>query len=239
MPSNNPYGKSNKVNLRVDDFDKLLWDQGIKIKHEKATKCPNCFDIESGHYDINCTLCQNGHMFFDEREMWAMMYQKKMEEMFQVQGVWEMGDALMTFPALYPDDKSVVRIDYYDRITILDFAERTSDLVKRGSVGDTDYIRYDVVDVLKLSTSDKEYFKDTDFVIENTNIKWITTNRPLGGDIYTLAYTYKPVYLVVNFFHESRYYYDSWKKSERVPRYLPIQAQVRRDYIRDERKGYN
>jgi hypothetical protein len=173
--------------------------------------------------------------------LWVILYQKKMEEMFQVQGVWELGDVLVTFPAYYPDTKDVVRVDYYDRITLLDFTERTSDLVTRAMAGDYDMPRYYVKDVDYLRSKTTIYNKDVDFTVDNAKIKWLTTNRPSPGSVYSLSYHYPPVYRVVNFFHEQRYYYDGYKKpdGERVPTYLPIQAQMRRDYIIDDRKNYD
>lgn len=238
IPKTNPYGKSQKSLLQPVDFDKLIFDQGIRVLHSKTTLCPNCFEKESGHYDINCTLCDNGRFHFEEKEVWVFLSQKHMEQMIQLQGVWELGDLSITFPAYYID-RSVVRVDYFDKITILDFSERTSDLVKRSASGDTDKIRYEVTDVDYLATKNKRYYKDTDFIIKDTNINWINSNRPGPGEIYTLSYMYRPVYRIVNFLHEQRYYYDSFKSNTKNPIYLPIQAQARRDYIIDSRKGYN
>jgi len=240
MPNGNPYGKSLKVNLKTQDFNKVIWDQGIKVVHEKTTLCPSCYNVDSNHYDINCKICQNGKLHYTSKEVWILFYQKKMEEMFQVQGVWELGDVLATFPSIY-EDKEVVRIDYGDRVTLVDFVERTSDLVTRASSGDIDSPRYVVKDVEILRTKTVEYNKDVHFQISDGNIEWIHATRPAAGEVYTLAYMYPPVYRVVNFFHEQRYYYDGRKQPEgvRIPTYMPIQAQLRRDYIIDERKGYD
>ena len=237
-PKENPYGKFLSVPLKTNDFNKLIASHGIYIRHEKTSVCPHIYNKESGHADITCDICDNGRIHFDPKEMWSLIYSIKMDQMLQVQGIWELGDVLMTFPGYY-EDESVVRIDYYDKVTILDFSERTNDLVGRASSGDIDKIRYEVTDVHLLRTKTATFAKDVDFIIEDTNIKWISANRPAAGEIYTLAYEYRPVYRVVNFFHESRYYYDAFKKSIKDPVYNPIQAQVRRDYILDERKGYN
>ncbi len=240
MATQTPYGKINKVNLRADDFDKLVWAHGIHVRHDKTALCPHQYNTKSNHKDINCDICDNGRIHFDSREVWVLFYQKKMEEMFQVQGVWELGDVLVTLPGKY-EDGEVIRVDYYDRITLLDFTERTSDLITRALSGDIDSPRYEVKDVDYLRTKTTIYIKDTDFEVSNGDIKWLTGNRPTAAEVYTLSYTYPPVYRVINFFHEQRYYYDSRKQPAgvRVPRYLPIQAQVRRDYVIDDRKGYD
>jgi len=237
-PKTNPYGKSISVPLKNQDFSKLIADHGIYVRHEKVTICPHVYNQESNHADITCNVCDNGKITFDSKDVWLLLYSVKMEQMPQVQGIWETGDVLATFPGYY-EDLSVVRVDYIDKITILDFSERMSDLVVRDSSNDIDRIRYEVVDVHDIRTKTTVYEKDTDFVIEDTNIKWISANRPSAGEVYALAYQYRPVYRILSFFHESRYYYDSFKKPIKTPVYHPIQAQIRRDYILEDRKGYN
>ena len=237
-PKENPYGKFNQVNLKPEEFNRFIAAQGIYVRHEKTAICPCVYDREKGHTNIVCNLCDNGRIHFDSRELWIMFYQKKLEELFKLQGVWEVGDVMITFPGKY-EDGEIIRVDFFDRITLLDFSERTSDLVKRESVGDIDYLRYEATDIEYVRDASTIYVKDVDYQLDNTNIKWISANRPSASTIYTIAYHYKPVYRIINFFHEQRYYYDSYKDTVKNPTYMPIQAQARRDYIIDDRKGYS
>lgn len=237
-PNQNPYGKFNPVYLKPEEFNKFIWAQGIRVRHEKGAICPHVYNKEAGHEDITCTLCDNGKILFDPKEVWVLFYQKKMDELFQVQGIWELGDVLATFPTIYPDTKEVIRVDYGDRVTLLDFTERTSDLVKKPS-GDFDKLRYNAQDVQLLRTKTTIYGKDVDFQVLNGGIKWLTVTRPSTGSIYSISYMYQPVYRVVQFFHEARYYYTAVKSPERSAAYMCIQAQLRRDYILEEKKGYD
>lgn len=236
-PKTNPYGKYNRVPLRTNDFNKFIVDTGIYVRHDKTSICTCTYNRDSNHININCNLCDNGRIHFDSRDVWVLISQKKVEELFEVQGVWQTGDVMVTFPSVY-EDKTVVKIDFFDRITILDFEERTSELIKR-SATDYDRIRYQVIDVLFLRTNTKIYYINTDFEVDGKNIHWISANRPALNELYTLAYTFRPVYRIVNFFHEARYYYQNFKLKERVPTYLPIQAQARRDFIQEDRKNYD
>jgi len=236
----NPYGKSVKIHLKPEKFNQTIWDQGIRVSHEKTAVCPNCFDTKSAHYDINCSICENGKIHYSSTEVWVLFYQKKLEELFQLQGIWNPGDVISTFPSVY-EDGEVIRVDFGDRITLLDFEERTSDLITRAESGDTDSPRYEVKDVEYLRTATTVYEKDTHYSIVDGDIKWLGSIKPQSGEVYTLAYKYPPVFRVINFFHEQRYYYDSFKQAEgaKIPTYMPVQAQLRRDYIIDSRKNYD
>lgn len=240
IKNENPYGKMPAAALRSENINKFIWQNGVRVIHEKTTVCPNCFNTESNHGDINCTLCDNGRIHFDPRELFVLYTQKHAENLYQMQGIWEMGDAAVTFPSAHEENlNEPVRVDYFDKITIQDFSERSSDLIKR-STTDTDKMRYITLDVLKCIGKDgTEYFNHTDFIVRDTQIQWLTSRKPATGTVYSLSYLYRPAYRVVNFLHESRYYMRTHKSPYREPIYLPIQCQVRRDYILDKRKNYD
>lgn len=225
-------------------FEQLIKNRGLKWKHEKGTPCPNVDDMDTQQHDPNCECCTNGIIYFDPQCINGLFQQNKLERMYEVQGVWDIGEAVVTYSA-YADDKDgnagygcPVDIQHFDRLTLLDYEFRWQQLIEHSPTG-IDRLRYPALSMNYLATKDKEYFVDKDFIInEDGNIKWLGQNQPGydqlndRGEVYTIVYSARPVFLVVHLVHEVRATktedpIDGEVKAVR----LPQQVLLRRDYL--------
>ena len=126
----------------------------------------------------------------------------------------------------------------FDRLTALDYECRYQQLVEHSITG-VDRLRYPALEIEFLSTASKQYYPDTDFVInESGHIQWISQNQPSfdqvasRGEIYTISYTARPTFIVVNLMHEGRFTtgYDALT-GEQAAILLPQMALVRRAHL--------
>jgi hypothetical protein len=244
------YLKHRTVQINPAEFNALIASHGVRILHEKITLCPNYRgDFDSNVHVLECPVC-NGSNFihFDPVEMWGLFQQNELVDNFFTQGWWERGTALLTVPTYTEEGPEYpIYINYFDRITLLDFEERFYELVHK-SEGDTDKLRFQATSVNFLRTTYKEYKYHKDFELDqNGNILWISPNRPTYdltqdvGELFTISYLRKPVYRVVELLHEGRYAQYSFKKPYTETMRYPQRALIKKDFLvqntETEKKG--
>lgn len=227
-----PYGKLNIADLQPpEDFDRLLAAQGVRICITPVSICPNQ-DINLGNHNLNCPLCDNGVIEFPDQaeECWAYISGVQIEKLFQTQGVWDMGSAMMT-------TNSFVRMGFFYKVVILDFSRIHQQLIVRSATGTTDKIMYEPVPDCKIpylcaDKTGKRYTSGVHFIYEtDKKIRWTGATKPANGVVYTLSYPARPVYRVLDVVHENRFHFVAWKKTSRSPIDLPQQALIKLDYL--------
>jgi len=239
----NPYdSKFPGLNIDPKLFNAMLREYGIRIRHEKSTPCPNLKgNIDSGHHRLNCTLCDNGFVNYDPYEYTAYFQSNTLERVIQAQGFFDPGTALLTVPTLLEDKNTYIYIHYFDRITLIDFEDRYTELVQK-TKGEIDLLRYQALNVEYLATKNVRYEQGQDFEIDdNGNILWISSNRPGRnevpeyGEIYSIAYVYRPVYRIVHLLHEGRFSQRKLKLPAVTPERFPQQCVIKKDFLLDRR----
>lgn len=225
-------------------FEELIKNRGLRWKHERATPCPNVTSLETNDHDPNCRACENGMIFYSPTEVHGVFQGNKLERMYEIQGSWDVGEAIVTFSAYADDDDGnpgkgdAVDLQHFDKLTCLDYQFRFQELVEHSLTG-PDRLRYPAQTVEYLSTKDKQFYLDQDFVIDaNGYIQWLGQNRPGHdqlndqGEIYTIAYCAQPVFYVVQLIHEIRASkaVDQMTGLSTAIR-LPQQVLIRRDYL--------
>ncbi len=191
--------------IDVDRLDELIRDLGVRVKLYKSTVCPNVQSLESLDHDLNCTVCRNNMIDFDPLFTTALFQQQDFHEMFKVQGTFHVDEVLVSF-------LSGETLQRYTRVDLLDFKEDFFELVQRQEFAttDTDLLKYAACEVLGLfvirSDARVEFHQGADFTVDiNGSIKWITTNRPIDKEIYSIYYRYHPIYRAIKAVHRDRF----------------------------------
>ena len=229
--------KPGRVDLLPEEFDYLIEDQGIRVRITPTMLCPNRTSLADTNHKLDCPLC------FDDEvleltdqciEDWAFIQGIKFDQKFEVPGIFDMKDATIT-------TKANIRLYYWYKIEVLDFASVYNQLVKRGS-GDADRIRYTPAPncdtpFFLVDSSNKRYTLNEHYKVESNSLRWISAVRPESGRLYTLTYPIYPTFRVMELMHENRYYYTAFKDTHKRPVQLPQQALIRWDYIAKKGAG--
>ncbi len=236
----NPYFyKTKHVPLSADRFNGMIYEYGVRVIHEKVSLCPNLIgNVESNNHPIDCPLCENSFVHFDAQEIFMLYEQNSLVNSFFSYGYWEKGMASVSFPSHLENDRNhEIYVDYFDRITVLDFKERFYEVVNK-SEGDKDILRYKALEVNYLSTKDRQYMYRKDFDLDiDGNIVWLGANRPKYdiitkiGEVFTVSYMRLPVYRIVELLHEGRYSQKAFKEPVRTGVKMPQQAIVKKDFL--------
>jgi hypothetical protein len=239
MPMYNP-----DSSIRGSSFDDLLKNRGIRFLHEKATPCPNILTLDSNAHEPNCTFCNNnGFQYYDPNDIWGVFSGNSIQKTFEAHGVWEIGTAVVTLPTTYPDGTEA-DFNAFDKLTIPDFTVRLWELKEyEPRPGNTQQLRYPITTVdrassiLKSGKVEKIYTPGVDFNINAAgDIVWVDGHQPAydartgHGEVLTWSFYAHPVYLVVQVLRELRITQEM-VNGQKVPRRLPQQILVRRDFL--------
>lgn len=223
--------KPGTVDLIPQEFENLIEDQGIRVRVTAAAVCPNRTEIEDTNHKLDCPLCF-GSQVLDMPETcfedWAFIQSVTLDKKFDVQGIWDMKDARITF-------KQGIRVSYWYKIEILDFATVFNEVIKRKG-SDIDKLRYEAAKncdhpYLLVDSDGNRYTLNEHYKIDERDLIWKTAVRPAASSLYTLVYPVLPTFRVLELMHENRYYYRSFKRPMREPLQLPQQAHIRLDYL--------
>ena len=225
-------------------FEELIRNRGIRFRLDKSSYCPNVKDLDGRIHSPDCKICFNGLIYYTSCEIRGIFQQGKYERLQEIVGGWSIGEAVVTFSA-YTDSpegeigKGVpIDVRPFDRLTALDYSFRHTQLVEHSITG-VDRLRYPALSVEFISTASKRYYPDSDFVINpDGHIKWLTQSQPSfdqvasRGEIYTISYTARSSYIVVNNLHESRWTtgYDP-VTNEQSAILLPQMSLIRRVHL--------
>lgn len=231
-------------------FDQLISQRGVRVIHRKAIPCPNVQSVNTSAHQPDCEFCDNsGIIYYGSVELWGLFSGNSIEKTFEAHGVWEMGSAVMTFPAEYPSGDQA-DFNTYDKLEFPDFQVRLWEMkeYEERPTG-IQYLRYPITKVeYAISISNgvqKVYEAGVDFNISiDGGIQWISGKEPWYdstrdiGETITFSYFAKPVYVVIQSLRELRITQEL-VNGQKVARRLPQQVLVRRDYIvnQDEKLG--
>lgn len=241
VPSPMP-GFIHDPSIRGLSFDQLLSQRGVRMIHHKAIPCMNVLSTDFQAHDPNCQYCDgSGLIYYEAKEIWGVFSSNSLEKVFETHGVWEMGAAVITFPAEYPDGTQA-DFNTYDRIELPDFTVRLWELKAYEPRPDNKQsLRYPIERTEFVSSIvdgvQKFYYPGTDFNIDaNGDIVWIHGREPRynhalqRGEVIGYAYFAKPVYVVVQSLRELRITQEMID-GVKTARRLPQQVLVRRDFL--------
>lgn len=229
------------VSLRGESWDQLLANRGIRFVHRKAAPCPNMVTVFDNSHNPNCPICDGqGIFFYQEKDIWGVFYSNSLEKNFEMQGIWEIGTAVVTLPTEYPDGTQA-EFNTFDQLVIPDFAVRMWELKEyeprpnmqqqlRYPVQYTDYVAGAVNNALV------PFVEGVDFNIVDGNIEWVTGKTPTydavhqRGDVLVIEYYANPVYNVLQHMRELRIS-QQMVNGQKIARRLPQQILVKRDFL--------
>jgi len=229
--------------LRGESFDQILQNRGIRFIHRKAAPCPNMVTVFDSNHNPNCPICDgDGIFFYQEKEIFGVFYSNSLEKNFEMQGIWEIGSAVVTLPTEYADGKQA-EFNTFDQLVIPDFQVRMWELKEyeprpnrqqqlRYPIGYTDYVAGAINDALV------PFVEGADFNIVNGNIEWVVGKTPAydvtnqRGDVLIVEYYANPVYNVLQHMRELRISQEM-VGGVKTARRLPQQVLVKREMLQN------
>ena len=234
MPINIP-----DVSIRGESWDQLAQNRGIRFLHRMAAPCPNMKRLVDNNHDPECPFCDGSQILYvQEKEIWGTFSNNTLEKMFEIQGVWEIGTAVITFPTEYPDGTQA-DFNVFDKLECPDFQIRLSDLKEYDGTTKTG-TKYPIINVCDLTSivngAIKKYTEGTDFNVVNGEIEWIAGQEPSYddieemGEVLSITYSANPVYNVLQTLHEIRAS-QQMVNGQKIAKRLPQQVLVKRDFL--------
>ena len=236
MPFNIP-----DVSIRGEAWDQLAQNRGIRFIHKIAAPCPNMKRLVDNNHEPECPFCDGSQILYvQEKEIWGTFSNNTLEKMFEIQGVWEIGTAVISFPTVYPDGTQA-DFNVFDKLSCPDFQIRLSDLKEyKNTLSNKMSTKYPIVDVCDMTSvvdnALKKYIKGTDYNIVDGEISWIPGKEPRYDDIeeisevLSITYSANPVYNVLQTLHEIRAS-QQMVDGQKTARRLPQQVLVKRDFL--------
>lgn len=226
-------------------FDQLLNNRGIRFVHRKSMPCPNLKSLSDNSHDPDCEYCDNsGIMYFKEEEIFGAWASNTLQKLFEVQGVWEVGTAIVSFPTEY---KSGEQADFktFDQLVIPDFEVRLDDIIEyEPTPNRRQRIRYPINRIECMSSivngQIKIYEAGVDYNLVDGDIEWVQGREPTynpaseTGEVISLNYATNPVYTVLNVMHELRATQEMGSDGVKKARRLQQQVLVKRDFLVQE-----
>lgn len=234
MPINIP-----DVSIRGESWDQLAQNRGIRFIHKVSAPCPNMTRLVDNNHDPDCQFCDGSQiLYIQEKEIFGTFSSNTLEKMFEVQGVWEIGSAVISFPTEYADGTQA-DFNIFDKLYCPDFQIRLSDLKEyndEASMG----VKYPIIRVCNMTSVVngvlKEYVEGTDFNTVDGNIVWVVGLEPSYndieeiGEVLSITYNASPVYKVMQTLHEIRAT-QQMVGGQKIAKRLPTQVLVKRDFL--------
>lgn len=224
-------------------FDQLLNNRGIKFIHKRALPCPNMSQLDDNNHIADCPVCDDsGLIYYGDREIWGVFVSNSVEKTFEHQGIWEIGTAVVTFPAEY-DNGDQADFNTYDEVAIPDFEVRLWELKQyEVTPNDRQALRYPIikVDFMAIVIDDEliPLIEDVDFKITDGEIEWLPGHTPPinpaneSGAVFTVSYYANPIYKVLQPLRELRITQElDTVTGIKTARRLPQQILVKRDFL--------
>lgn len=228
LPKTKTYNKKFiSAELTPSQLNQLIEDQGVRARIYRTLLCPNRKSIDSAEHDINCSICKTkvGFIDIDPVESFVYIGSQDLTKQFNPEGVWDEQGAVMTFP-------SGVEVFYYAKVELIDFTTPMIELIQRQH-GDTDRVKYPAYSYnVVIDSAGVRYYQDTDFKADiNSDIIWLTANRPAYSTVYAVHYNYPVTFRALNAIHINRFGQLSHNRPTKEPIELPQQWMVKRDYL--------
>jgi hypothetical protein len=226
----NPGLNSQHVDFDRDAFTRFIADKGYDVCWEKAVLCPNVTGngLSPRDHVIGCPVCSsgNGFVYVDPIKTSMLMQGIKLSQSFYAYGRWDMGNMLVTAEPEYA-------LDYFDRLTLMNGIARFTQRITRVPGTPSDVFKYSPLCVDYVGWVDRtgalvKFQQGVDFTItaDESGITWGGASQPDTGSIYSVGYTYRPRYVVLDLVHHHR---DSTIDGKHYM--FPVQAVAKLDYL--------
>lgn len=190
-----------RVDLRVDDFDRLIEQKGVNVMVYRTSYCPNVKSVDGAEHEIDCQIC-NGSSFIDRNpiKVKAFFQNQNIERLISESGTQHDGNSvLVTFPI-------GIELQYFTLVELCDFTDIYFQRVMRKPGTSIDILKYKACRVnMIIDKNNVEYFQDQDFKLDpNGNVQWLV-RKPADNVIYTIHYETHTQFRATRAMHVSRF----------------------------------
>jgi hypothetical protein len=229
------------ISIRGESWDQLVQNRGIRFIHRLAAPCPNMRRLNDNNHDPECSFCDGSQIIYiQEKEIFGTFTNNSLEKLFEVQGVWEIGTAVISFPTEYPDTEQA-DFNVFDKLICPDFQIRLTDLKEyEPNNSNAMSMKYPIIRVSDMTSivngAIKKYVQGVDFTIVDGNIRWESGCAPSYnnieeiGEVLSITYSANPVYNVLQNMHEIRAT-QQMVNGQKVAKRLPQHVLVKRDFL--------
>jgi hypothetical protein len=230
------------TSIRGASFDQLLANRGIRFTHKRAVPCPNMKSLDDNSHDPLCPFCDSSNILrYGDKEIVGVFQSDSLQKLFERQGIWEIGSAIVTLPTEYSDGTEA-DFNTFDQLVILDFEVRLWELKQyKSNMNGTTSLRYPIsqsgVDfICSIKNGIKTtYTLGVDFDIVSGKISWINTptvDSVTGlGPVFSIAYYALPVFNVLQHMRELRVTQEMQPDGSIISKRLPQEILVKRDFL--------
>jgi hypothetical protein len=237
-----PTSKASNIAQNIQDFslkgeswDQLLKNRGIRFIHRVSSPCPNMRNLEDMSHNPNCPICDGqGTLYYAEKEIFGVFYSNSLEKNYEMQGIWEMGSAVVTLPTEYEDGVQA-EFNTWDQLVLPDFTVKLWEFREYTTTpSKTQGLRYDIKNIDTILGAQNnilvQYQEGVHFTIVNGVIQWIPGNTPPENEVLVIHYYANPVYNVLQHMRELRIS-QQFINGKKIAKRLPMQVLVKRDFF--------
>lgn len=233
LPHSQAPDQTGKVNLRPDDIEKLVQQQGVRVKVYRTAFCPNVKSIDGAEHEIDCKVC-HGNNFVDRKpiETIGFIQSQGLEKIHEVNGFWDGNTVSITL-------SRGISLQYFTLVELMDFSEMFFERVKRQG-GQIDRLKYTAECVHLLMDSDgKEYYKDVDYELtaDTGDIKWKPNKGPDLDKIYSINYDAAIQFRAIQAIHVARFGQINGKGGVEFMK-LNEQWQLQKEYLVERKDSF-
>lgn len=221
-----------KVNLRAEDFDTLVDQQGVRVKVYRTMFCPNVKSVDGGEHNIDCQLCQ-GNEWLDVSPLCtvAFLQTQDLEKLHKAEGYWDANTVSATF-------LQGVEVQYFTLVELLDHTDIFFQRIKR-SRGDIDRLKYTAKCVNALiDAQGNTYEAGADFELTEDygDIRWLDGRGPGRDVIYSVHYDALVQFRATKAMHVNRFA-QIQEGAEIVHKKMNEQWQLTKEYLVDRKNA--
>jgi len=197
-----------------DMTESLLKTKGIVALHYKHALNPDR-ETFAGGVNPNTNAAKLGYRYYSMRQLRVVTQQFKISDQLNVQGIWTLGSVLINVSGHYDDgDNEHAFFRPYDVITIQSTSDGSSISTLTNQMSEYNpngpmKLNFRCEGVDYLADKNRQYHEGQDFIVQDGKLFWLDGGfKPEfnngKGDILSVVYWIKPVYIVENVPHSLR-----------------------------------
>ena len=224
LPASN-FNNTGRVNLNVEDFDRLLEQKGVRVKVYRSMFCPNEKSIDGSEHELDCPLCR-GSQFIDVDPICTLAFLQG-----QTEDTNQLPEGLHDRDTIFATFERGIELQYFTLVELQDFDDTYFQRIQR-QAGQVDMLKYQAkcVNVI-VGSSGKRFYQDKDFTLDvNGNVKWKANKGPQTNEIYSINYQIAKQFRAIKAQHVERY--TQVRKVDQIEMVkLPEQWILEKDYL--------
>lgn len=190
-----------RVDLKVDEYDRLIEQKGINVQVFRTMYCSNVKSVDGGEHEVDCAIC-NGSGFIDVNPIETKAFFQNQSQERMLDGAAGQHDG----NSVYITFKIGIELQYFTLIKLCDFTDIYFERVMRKPATNIDVLKYKACRVnVIVDKNNVQYYQDQDFKLDpNGNIQWLT-RKPADNVIYSIHYEAHVQFRATKAMHVNRF----------------------------------